>query len=53
MILNQISRWKKVSLNEIIRTVINENKSTFIVNSIYPKLVAEENVIVKSDKKNG
>ncbi len=42
---------EEVSLNEIIRTVINENKSTFIVNSIYPKLVAEENVIVKSDKK--
>lgn len=40
-----------ISLLEIIREVINENKSTFIVNSIYPKVISKEDMIVKSDKK--
>lgn len=41
----------EISLLEILRAAINENKSTFIVNSIYPKVDAEEDIIVKSDKK--
>ncbi|WP_353093078.1 sensor histidine kinase [Tissierella praeacuta] len=40
-----------ISLLEIVRTVINENKSTFIVNSIYPKVLSREDIFVKSDKK--
>lgn len=42
---------EEVSLLEIIRTVVNENKSTFIVNSIYPKVLSQEDILVKSDKK--
>ena len=40
-----------VNLLEIIRDVINENKNTFIVNSIYPRIVSKKELIVKSDKK--
>ena len=40
-----------ISLLEIIREVVNENKSTFIVNSIYPKVISKEDMTVKSDKK--
>lgn len=40
-----------VSLLEIIRNIINENKNAFIVNSIYPKINSEEDIIIKSDKK--
>ncbi len=42
---------EEISLLEILRTVINENKSAFIVNSMYPKIDAKEDIIVKSDKK--
>ncbi len=40
-----------VNLLEIVRNVINENKNTFIVNEIYPKIISEEDLTVKSDKK--
>ncbi len=40
-----------VSLFETIRSVINENKNAFIVNSIYPKIISNEDIIVKTDKK--
>lgn len=40
-----------INLLESVRTVINENKNAFIVNSIYPKIVSEEYLTVKSDKK--
>ncbi|MEY8416991.1 sensor histidine kinase [Tissierella praeacuta] len=40
-----------ISLLEIIRNVINENKSAFIVNSIYPKILSRDDIFVKSDKK--
>lgn len=36
---------------DIVREVINDNKSTFIVNSIYPKVTSNENMVVTSDKK--
>ncbi len=42
---------EEVSLLEVVRNVINENKTSFIVNSIYPKIVSKEDQIVKSDKK--
>lgn len=42
---------EEVSLLKIVRTVINENKSAFIVNAIYPKVLSREDIIVKSDKK--
>lgn len=42
---------EEVSLLETVREVINENKSTFIVNSIYPKVISKEDRMVKSDKK--
>lgn len=40
-----------VSLFETVRSVINENKNAFIVNSIYPKMMIQENIMVKSDRK--
>ncbi|MSU03014.1 sensor histidine kinase [Tissierella pigra] len=40
-----------VSLFEILRSIINENKNAFIANSIYPKIISKEDKIVKSDKK--
>jgi signal transduction histidine kinase len=42
---------EEMSLLEIVRNVINENKNAFIVNSIYPKIPSEEDLRVKSDKK--
>ena len=42
---------EEISLAESVRNVINENKNAFIVNSIYPKIVSEEDLTVKSDKK--
>lgn len=42
---------EEVSLLEIVRNVINENKSAFIVNSIYPKVLHKEDIFVMSDKK--
>jgi len=40
-----------VDVMEIARTVINENKNAFIVNSIYPKLISDKKYLVKSDEK--
>lgn len=40
-----------ISLVEVLRNVINENKNAFIANSIYPEIVSEEELMVKSDKK--
>lgn len=40
-----------INLLGIVRNVINENKNTFIVNAIYPKIISEEDLTVKSDKK--
>ncbi|WMM24114.1 sensor histidine kinase [Tissierella sp. MB52-C2] len=42
---------EEVSLLEVIRNVINENRSAFIVNSIFPKILSENDLIVISDKK--
>lgn len=42
---------EEVSLFETVRNVINENKNAFIVNSIYPKMIIPEDVMVKSDGK--
>lgn len=42
---------EEIDLLEIVRNVINENKNTFIINSIYPKIISNENIKVKSDKK--
>lgn len=42
---------EEISLVEIIRNVINENKNAFIANYIYPKIVSKEELMVKSDKK--
>ena len=40
---------EEINLLEILRSVINENKNAFIVNSIYPKIIAEKELKVKSD----
>lgn len=40
-----------VNIVEIVRKVINENKNAFIVNSIFPKIIVDEDLIVTSDKK--
>ena len=42
---------EEVDILEVVRAIINENKNAFIVNSIYPKIDSEENIVVKSDKK--
>ncbi|HLR36355.1 MAG TPA: sensor histidine kinase [Tissierellales bacterium] len=42
---------EEINLLEVVRNVINENKNAFIVNGIYPKIVSQEKLIVKSDKK--
>jgi signal transduction histidine kinase len=42
---------EEISPIEITRDIINENKNAFIINSIYPKIVSEEEIRVKSDKK--
>lgn len=42
---------EEVSLFETARSVINENKNAFIVNSIYPKMIIQEDMVVKSDRK--
>lgn len=44
-------RIERVDLLQIIRKVINNNKNSFIVNSIYPKVIIEEELIVKTDGK--
>lgn len=44
-------RIERVDLLQIIRKVINNNKNSFIVNSIYPKVTIEEELIVKTDGK--
>ncbi len=44
-------RVEKVDLLQIIRKVINNNKNSFIVNSIYPKVTIEDELIVKTDGK--
>ncbi len=48
---DQDFKVEEVNLLEIVRTVINENKNTFIVNAIYPKIPSEEELMVTSDKK--
>lgn len=42
---------EKVDILDIVRIIINENKNAFIVNSIYPKIVSDEDIVVETDKK--
>ena len=42
---------EEVEILDVVRGIINENKNTFIMNSIYPKIISSENIEVKSDKK--
>lgn len=42
---------EEVDLINVVRNVVNENKNAFIVNSIYPKIVTNEDLKVKTDKK--
>ncbi|AFS77366.1 sensor signal transduction histidine kinase [Gottschalkia acidurici 9a] len=42
---------EEVEILDVVRGIINENKNTFIMNSIYPKITSSENIKVKSDKK--
>jgi len=44
-------RIEDINVSEVVRTVINENKNAFIVNSIYPKIEIDSNEVIKSDKK--
>lgn len=48
---NQDFKIEEINPIEITRDIINENKNAFIINSIYPKIVSEIEVKVKSDKK--
>ena len=48
---NMDLKIEEVSPIEIARNVINENKNAFIINSIYPKIISENYIMVKSDKK--
>lgn len=42
---------ERVNLGQMVRDVINENKSVFILNSVYPKNYIDDNIMVISDKK--
>lgn len=42
---------EKTDVIDTVRKVINENKNAFIVNSIYPSIEVEEDLLVRSDKK--
>lgn len=42
---------ERVNIEKLVRDVINENKSLFILNSVYPKNFVDEGLIVISDKK--
>lgn len=42
---------EEISILDIVRNIINENKNAFIVNSIYPKIVSDEDIVVKTDRK--
>lgn len=42
---------EKVNIREIVNEVINENKSLFILNKVYPKNFIKEDYIVVSDRK--
>ena len=42
---------EKINLVEVIRKLINENKTAFILNSIYPKVDIEDKLIVSTDRK--
>lgn len=41
----------ELSLNDIVKSVIQENKRLFIQNEIYPRFEAEKNITIYSDKK--
>ncbi|WOO89569.1 sensor histidine kinase [Mollicutes bacterium LVI A0078] len=42
---------KQYSLNELVTEVINDNKSSFIYNQIYPKVISDSEVTVFTDRK--
>ena len=42
---------EEINILDVVRNIINENKNAFIVNSIYPKIISNEDIVVKTDKK--
>lgn len=42
---------EKININNLVTEVINENKSLFILNKVYPKNFIKEDYIVVSDRK--
>lgn len=44
-------RVENVNLTELVRMIINGNKASFILNSVFPKMSFQENIFVKTDKK--
>ena len=42
---------EKININNLVTEVINENKSLFILNKVYPKNFTKEDYIVVSDRK--
>lgn len=42
---------KQYSLNELVTEVINDNKSSFIYNQVYPKVTSDSEVTVFTDRK--
>ncbi|SHD76751.1 sensor histidine kinase [Schnuerera ultunensis] len=44
-------RVEEINILEIVRNVINDNKNAFITNSVYPKIISEEDKRIKSDRK--
>lgn len=42
---------EEVNLKSLVREVINENKNTFIINDIYPKISLDEKIYIKTDIK--
>ncbi len=48
---NKDLKVEDVNLTELVRLVINENKKSFIMNKVYPRLEASQDVYVKTDRK--
>lgn len=42
---------KQYCLNELVTEVINDNKSSFIYNQVYPKVISDSDVTVFTDRK--
>src|SRR5699024_532436 len=49
--IEQDFQIKRVSLNDLVREISQENKRLFIRNQVYPKVIEQQEIIVESDEK--